>query len=94
MFEALMGRIAGRFARLESRRRRGSSFSGWLMSDLPRKYCWTLAEHAGYASPDGLQHLLSRTKWDADASATTSAVSSSSTPGATTRCWSSTRPAT
>ncbi len=38
-----------------------------LLSDLPRKNCWTLAEHAGDATPYGLQHLLSRAKWDADA---------------------------
>lgn len=37
------------------------------MSDLPRKNCWTLAEHAGDANPYGLQHLVSRAKWDADA---------------------------
>jgi SRSO17 transposase len=66
MFEALMGRIAGLFARVESRRRARQFVLG-LMSDLPRKNCWTLAEHAGCASPDGLQHLLSRAKWDADA---------------------------
>jgi SRSO17 transposase len=28
--------------------------------------CWTLAEHAGDCSPDGMQHLLARAKWDAD----------------------------
>ncbi|MDQ1013327.1 SRSO17 transposase [Streptomyces sp. V4I23] len=61
-----MGRIAGRFARVESRRRARQLILG-LMSDLPRKNCWTLAEHAGLASADGLQHLLSRAKWDADA---------------------------
>ncbi len=38
-----------------------------LLSDLPRKNCWTLAEHAGDATPDGMQHLLHRAKWDADA---------------------------
>jgi SRSO17 transposase len=38
-----------------------------LLSDLPRKNCWTLAEHAGDANPYGLQHLLSRAKWEADA---------------------------
>lgn len=37
-----------------------------LLSDLPRKNCWTIAEHAGGATPDGLQHLLGRAKWDAD----------------------------
>lgn len=38
-----------------------------LLSDLPRKNCWTLAEHAGDATPDGMQHLLHRAKWDAAA---------------------------
>ena len=28
--------------------------------------CWTIAEHAGDSSPDGMQHLLARAKWDAD----------------------------
>lgn len=38
-----------------------------LLSDLPRKNCWTLAEHAGDATRYGLQHLMSGAKWDADA---------------------------
>jgi hypothetical protein len=33
----------------------------------PAADCWTLAEHAGDATPDGVQHLLHRAKWDADA---------------------------
>ena len=37
-----------------------------LVSDLGRKNCWTLAERSGHPSPDRLQHLLSRAKWDAD----------------------------
>lgn len=37
-----------------------------LLSDLPRKNCWTIAEWAGETTPDGMQHLLSRAKWDAD----------------------------
>jgi hypothetical protein len=48
-------------------RRRARAFVLGLLSDLPRKNCWTLAEHAGDATPYGLQHLLSRAKWDADA---------------------------
>jgi hypothetical protein len=35
-----------------------------LMSDLPRKNCWTIAEHAGDATPGKMQHLLERAKWD------------------------------
>ena len=38
-----------------------------MVSGLDRKNCWTIAEHRGDATPDGLQHLLSRAKWDADA---------------------------
>src|SRR6476469_3400441 len=34
---------------------------------LDRKNCWTIAEHRGAATPDGLQHLLSRASWDAEA---------------------------
>ncbi|MFH8617187.1 IS701 family transposase [Streptomyces sp. NPDC017979] len=66
MFESLMGRIAPRFARVEPRRRAREFVLG-LLSDLPRKNCWTLAEYAGDVPPDGLQHLLSRARWDADA---------------------------
>lgn len=38
-----------------------------LPADLPRKNCWTIAEWAGDANPHGMQHLLSRAVWDADA---------------------------
>lgn len=38
-----------------------------LLSDLPRKNCWTIAEWAGEANPHGMQHLLCRASWDADA---------------------------
>ncbi len=60
-----MDRIAGRFARVEPRRRAGRLVLG-LLADLPRKNCWTIAEWAGDATPHGLQHLLSRASWDAD----------------------------
>jgi SRSO17 transposase len=65
-FEGLIGRIAGRFARIEPRRRVRQLVLG-LLSDLPRKNCWTIAEWAGESTPDGMQHLLGRAKWDADA---------------------------
>lgn len=35
-----------------------------LLAPLPRKNCWTIAEHAGDAGPDGMQDLLTRVKWD------------------------------
>ena len=56
-----MARIAGRFARVESRLLARDAVAG-LMSDLAVKNCWTLAEHAGHDSPDGLQHLLRKAK--------------------------------
>jgi SRSO17 transposase len=37
-----------------------------LLADLPRKNCWTIAEHVGNRSPDGMQHLLGRAVWDED----------------------------
>lgn len=61
-----MLRIGGRFARVEPRRRARAFVLG-LLSDLPRKNCWTIAEHAGDQSPDGMQHLLRKAAWDADA---------------------------
>ncbi|MFI5753560.1 IS701 family transposase, partial [Streptomyces sp. NPDC051644] len=60
-----MCRIAGRFARIEPRRRVRSLVLG-LLSDLPRKNCWTIAEWADEKTPVGMQHLLGRAKWDAD----------------------------
>jgi SRSO17 transposase len=66
MFDELTGRIAGRFSRVEPRRRAEKLLLG-LVSELPRKNCWTIAEHVGDATPDGLQHLLARAVWDADA---------------------------
>ncbi|MDQ0846419.1 hypothetical protein QFZ68_006099 [Streptomyces sp. V1I6] len=65
-FEVAMGRIARRFARVEPRLRAGRLVLG-LLSDLPRKNCWTIAEWAGEKTPHGMQHLLCRASWDADA---------------------------
>src|SRR5215208_6425463 len=63
--EELLGRVAGRFGRVEPRRHARAFVLG-LLADLPRKNCWTIAEHAGDASPDGMQHLLARAVWDPD----------------------------
>ncbi|MGH3969685.1 MAG: IS701 family transposase [Mycobacterium sp.] len=62
----MIDRIAPRFARYEPLRHAGELMAG-MVSGLDRKNCWTIAEHRGAATPDGLQHLLSRAKWDADA---------------------------
>jgi SRSO17 transposase len=63
--DELLGRVAGRFGRVEPRWRAGAFVRG-LLADLPRKNCWTIAEHVGNRSPDGMQHLLSRAVWDED----------------------------
>jgi SRSO17 transposase len=47
-------------------RRHAWAFVRGLLSDLPRKNCWTIAEHARDATPDGMQHLLARAVWDHD----------------------------
>jgi SRSO17 transposase len=66
IFDELMGRIAGRFGRVEPRRRARAFVLG-LLSGLPRKNCWSIAEYAGDPTPGGMQHLLGRARWDADA---------------------------
>ena len=65
-FTEVVDLIAPRFARYEPLRHAAGLIEG-LVSGLDRKNCWTIAEHRGQASPDGLQHLLSRAMWDADA---------------------------
>jgi SRSO17 transposase len=61
----LLGRVARRFGRVEPRQHARALVLG-LLADLPRKNCWTIAEHAGDATPDGLQHLLAGAVWDHD----------------------------
>jgi SRSO17 transposase len=63
--DELMGRVAARFCRVEPRRRAGAFLLG-LLAGLPRVNCWTIAEHAGESTPDGMQHLLARASWDTD----------------------------
>jgi SRSO17 transposase len=65
LFEELLGRVAGRFARADLRWR-ARAFVRGLLADLPRKNCWTIAEHTGDPNPDGMQHLLARAVWDHD----------------------------
>src|SRR5215208_5225577 len=64
-FSAVIDRIAPRFTRYEPLRHAAELMAG-MVSGLDRKNCWTIAEHRGQATPDGLQHLLSRAKWDAE----------------------------
>lgn len=65
-FQEVVGLLGGRFARCEPAGRACDLVSG-LIAPLERKNCWTIAEHVGHTSPDGLQHLLAQAKWDADA---------------------------
>ena len=60
-----MTRAGVRFRRVETRRRARAFVLG-LLAELPRKNCWTIAEHAGDRTPDGMQHLLARARWDAE----------------------------
>lgn len=65
-FNDLMGRIAGRFGRIEPRRTADAYVRG-LLSDIERKNCWNLAEQAGLTGPQTMQRLLRTAGWDADA---------------------------
>jgi SRSO17 transposase len=64
--EAVGRRIGPRFARAEPRRRAAAYLRG-LLGDAGRKNGWQLAEYAGDARPYGVQRLLGRAGWDADA---------------------------
>jgi hypothetical protein len=44
-----------------------------MLAPLERKNCWTIAEHLGDLSSDGLQHLLARASWMPRPSVTTCA---------------------
>ena len=63
--EAVHARIAGRFGRAEPRRRVLAYLRG-LVGAVTRKNGWQLAEHAGEATPDGMQRLLATAGWDPD----------------------------
>src|SRR5918993_5159923 len=64
--EALGERLSVHFARSEVRQRANDYLRG-LLSEAERKNSWQLAEVAGNSTPYGLQHLLGRANWDADA---------------------------
>jgi SRSO17 transposase len=58
-------RVASVFARPEPREIFGQLVAG-LLSSLPKKNGWTLAEYAGHTHPGRVQTFLSRGAWDAD----------------------------
>lgn len=64
---ALTERIAGPlFTRPEPRANFGDLIRG-LLSDVPRKNSWQLADHLGHRTAYRLEWLLDGAKWDADA---------------------------
>ena len=64
--EAVATRIGARFRRTELRQRATAYLRG-LISSIERKNGWQLAEAAGNPTPYGVQHLLGRAAWSADA---------------------------
>jgi SRSO17 transposase len=64
--DAVGERLSAHFARSEVRQRAQDYLHG-LLSVVERKNSWQLAEVAGNSTPYGIQHLLGRANWDADA---------------------------
>jgi SRSO17 transposase len=63
--EDLHERIARHFVRSEVRET-SLRYMGALIGQVDRKNCWQLAEAAGDETPDGMQRLLRKARWDAD----------------------------
>ena len=61
--DELMDALACCFGRVEPRRQ-ARKYIACLMSGVPRKNCWTLAQEAGDRTPDRMQRLLERASWD------------------------------
>lgn len=62
----LKARLGRHFRRLEPRQRAIRYLQG-LMSQVPRKNGWQLAEQGGDTTPDGMQRLLGTSVWDVEA---------------------------
>lgn len=65
-FRQLLSRLEPRFGRKDLRIRAEGYLRG-LMGRVERKNSWQLAEAVGDATPHGIQRLLVRASWDADA---------------------------
>ena len=65
-YGAVIDRIAPRCAGCQPVRHAGGLMLGTL-AGLRHNNCWTIAERRCEVTPDELQHLLTRAKWDADA---------------------------
>ena len=64
--EAAAGLLEPHVRRPEARRHAADYLRG-LIADVERKNGWQLAEQAGYVHPRGIQRVLARYAWDADA---------------------------
>jgi hypothetical protein len=58
-----MSALRGCFARTGTWQQAGKYLSA-LVSELPTRNGWTIAQHAGDRSPDWMQRLLNRASWD------------------------------
>jgi hypothetical protein len=58
----LMGRVAGRFPRRETRQCCSQMVCGLLM-ELEDRNCWTIAEAAGHGGPHRLQQVTRHYDW-------------------------------
>jgi SRSO17 transposase len=58
-----MGRLRACFARTETWQQ-ACKYVSALVSEVPKRNGWTIAEHAGDRSPDRTQRLLNRASWD------------------------------
>lgn len=63
--DTLHRRLRPCFSRRKPFEQAGKYLTG-LMSDLPRKNGWTIAEHVGDRTPDRTQRLLNQAVWDHD----------------------------
>jgi SRSO17 transposase len=63
--EALCASVDDVFARPASRENLRAMVRG-LLSEVPRKNMWQLAEFAGHPNPDRLQGFLAKAAWDAE----------------------------
>jgi len=64
--EDAAARLGRRFGRAEARGHAADYLRG-LLAEVERKNGWQLAERVGYAHPRGIQRVLDRYAWDADA---------------------------
>jgi SRSO17 transposase len=65
-FEAMMERVGSCFSRRDLRERADGYVRG-LLGRVGRKNAWQVAEYLGDDKPYGVQRLLGRARWDADA---------------------------